>query len=82
MNPISAQEVAELLGRQAQLLEQAAQQIRVYAQRAATGDAGSVSNGQGHHFLVSQSLREVLAANSNMPIAQAFQAAAEADQAS
>ncbi len=82
MNTISAaQDVSNLLGRSAQLLEQAAQRIRGYAERAASGDAGSPDDGRGYHFLVDQALREVQSLGPNLPIGQAFRAAAEADRA-
>ncbi len=78
---MSAQrDVAEQLDRFSALLADAAQKVRSYALRAAEGDAGSVEDGQGYHFLVSQALREVLSATSNMPISQAFQSAADADR--
>jgi hypothetical protein len=74
----ASQQVAELLNRSADLMEQAAHRVRQYAERAARGDVNP-DEGSGYHFLVAQSLREYLSAGSNLPLDRAFQAAADAD---
>ncbi len=75
-----AQRVADLLNHQARLLEQAAAQTRQFAKRAAAGEAGSVEEGHGHHYLVDQSMRAVHAVLTNASFGEAFQAAAGADR--
>lgn len=75
-----AQRVADLLNHQADLLNRAADEVRQYAVRAASGLAGSVDEGLGHHFLVDQSLRSVAKVLHNASFGEAFQAAADADR--
>lgn len=79
-NSQAQQEVASSLYRVARLLEVAQAQVQRFADRAAAGDVGSVEDGQGHHFLVDQSLRAVTAVLVNAPFGEAFQSAADADR--
>lgn len=76
-----AKQVAKLLHRQAELVVRAGLQIRELADRAGNGDAGSVDDGLGHHYLVDRALREIITAMANISFGQAFQAAAVADEA-
>lgn len=80
MSDQAQQQVATLLHRQADLLNQAAANVRQLAVRAAAGDAGSVDEGHGYHYLVDQALRAVISVSANSAYGQAFQAAAEADR--
>lgn len=74
------QRVGDLLHRQADLLAQASANVRQLAVRAAAGDAGSVNDGLGYHFLVDQALGAAIAVSLNSLYGQAFQAAADADR--
>jgi len=72
--------VADLLDSHAALLEQVAGKVHAYAERARNGDAGDPAEGLGHHYLVAQSLHEILSAIPNMLWGRAFDAAASADR--
>lgn len=76
----SAQRVAELLNRHAELLESAAVEIRRAASRAANGEAGSTEDGLGYHFLVDLSMRTIHSVLHNASLGEAFRHAAEADK--
>lgn len=75
----SADRVAELLNRHAELLQRAADDVRALALRAEKGEAGDPYEGLGYHYLVDRALTTTLSAMSNIPFGQAFQRAAVAD---
>ncbi len=76
------QEVASRLYRLARLLEAAQAQVQQPADRAAAGEAGSVEEGHGHHYLADQAQQAVFRVLTNASFGEAFQAAADADRAS
>lgn len=81
MTSTDAKQVAKLLHQQAELVVRAGHEIRELANRADNGDAGSVDEGLGHHYLVDRALRTIISAMNNISFGQAFHAASVADQA-
>lgn len=76
----AAQELAQKLRRQAQLLAEASKDVAELAERAASGDEDNGDEGRGYHYLASRALRKVHDVLNNGGYDHAFEAAARADR--